>query len=342
MASPVPFNDLRRVNDPIRNEMEAAISRVMSSSQYLSGTEVEAFEEGWAAYCGQRFAVACNSGTDALTLAALALELTEATIPATTLALSGIGLHRGGCTVRLSDVNEDGRLKQPDRGSVPVLMFGRPPSPSERDNAILFDAAHGHGWQPPGSACAAWSFYPTKSLGALGDAGAVTTNDETIAYRMRAMRGTSDSLDSPRQITSRMDEIQAAVLRVKLRYLDDWLRERQAIGHLYNAALAGLGVTLSGESLFHLYVVRVPQRDHVMAMMQADGIQTKRHWATSLDVQSGPWILNDESYDTAHAWSASVLSLPCYPFMLDSEVELVCHSLSNALNQLAAPSWQRD
>lgn len=338
MASPIHFNDLRRVNDPIRRDMAAAISRVMNSSRFLSGAEVDAFEDEWAAYCGQKFAVACNSGTDALTLAALALNHTKASIPATTLPLTGIGLHRGGCTVHLSEVSEDGRLRNPDHESVPVLMFGRPPSDGERNNASLFDAAHAHGWKPPRSACAAWSFYPTKSLGALGDAGAVTTDDETVARRMRSMRGESDSLDSPRQITSRMDEIQAAVLRVKLRHLDEWLCERQAIGRLYDEALASLGVALSGESLHHLYVVRVPHRDQVMALMAADGIQTKRHWATSLDTQIGPWISSEASYETAHAWSASVLSLPCYPFLSLSEVERVCESLSHALEHLAARS----
>jgi dTDP-4-amino-4,6-dideoxygalactose transaminase len=206
--------------------MKQAIAACIERSHYLRGPETKAFEEEWAAFCGQRYAVCCNSGTDALTLAAIALNLRTATIQSNTLPLTGIGLHRAGTEVRIADIDSNGNLDASIEDAVPVLMFGQLPA-SHQQTAKLYDAAHAHGWQPPTDAMAAWSFYPTKTLGALGDAGAVTTNDETLAETMRQLCGRDDKLLDSRQITSRIDEIQAAVLRVKLKYLNTWLVERK-------------------------------------------------------------------------------------------------------------------
>lgn len=318
----IAFNDLRRINEPIRADLERAATRVLDSSRYLAGGEVHAFEEEWAAFSGQSYAVACNSGTDALTLAALALDMRYATVQANTLALTAIGLGNARVSVRLGDVSSDGRLADVDESSVPVLLFGRSPLESE-SGARLVDAAHAHGWQPPAHATAAWSFYPTKTLGALGDGGAVTTNDEGIAERMRALRGSDDQLRDARQLTSRMDEIQAAFLRVKLRHLDEWLDDRARVGTRYDAAFAPLGITIPGESLHHLYVIRVADRDALQAHLASHGVETKVHWAQSLDVLTGPWVAPESGCPNAQAWSSSILSLPCYPGLADGEIDRV-------------------
>lgn len=319
MPAEIPFLDLARASDPVRADIERAIRRCLDRAVYLRGPETSAFEEEWAAFCGQRHAVGCNSGTDALTLAALAAGRTTATIPAVTLPLTAVGLHRAGAVVSLVDVNERGWPDGPTDDEVPVLLFGRTPPP-DRPSAALYDAAHAHGWRPPAGAAAAWSFYPTKTLGGIGDGGAVTTDDDGLAQAMRDLAGRDDRLRDSRQITSRLDEVQAAVLRVKLRHLPDWLDERAAIAHRYDRALAITGVTLPGHSLHHLYVVRVPERDRLQGRLSAAGIGSKAHWPESLGDLDGPWRPPGD-LPGARRWASEVLSLPCYPGLTDAEVD---------------------
>jgi len=247
----IPFCDLGRANNPIRKDIENAIAGCINRSSYLRGSQTQLFEEEWAAYCGQKYAVCCNSGTDALCLAAMALNMKRANIPSNTLPLTGIGLHRGGAAVVISEINDHGWIKEPKEEDVPVLIFGRLPEPGS-SVALLYDAAHAHGWQPPGDAVAAWSFYPTKTLGSMGDAGAVSTNNESLAITLRELCGRDDVLHDRRQITSRIDEIQAAILRVKLKHLPEWLEMRKEIAQIYDNRLQHLSITLAGESLHHL------------------------------------------------------------------------------------------
>jgi dTDP-4-amino-4,6-dideoxygalactose transaminase len=317
----IPFCDLHRALDPIRHDVDRAISDVISSGWFLRGKETSAFEEEWAQRCGQNYAVCCGSGTDALTLAAIALNLKTAIIPANTLSLTGIGLHRAGVELRLSEIDDDGRMlaaTEPD--AVPVLLFGRLPSPNEM-GASLFDAAHAHGWKP--SATAAFSFYPTKTLGALGDGGAVTTNNRALANEIRKLSGRDDILHDRRQLTTRMDEIQAAVLRIKLRHLDRWLAERASIGAHYDSSLDRCVITVSGPSLQHLYVIRYMNRDNLAARLKVAGIETKVHWRESLDTVPGPWIAQG-NFAKSQQWSQYLLSLPCYPGLRIDEVDYIC------------------
>ena len=317
----IPFCNLHRALDPIRHDIDKAISKVITNGWFLRGRETSAFEEEWALRCGQNYAVCCGSGTDALTLAATALNLRTAIIPANTLSLTGIGLHRAGVQVRLSEIDDDGRMlaaTEPD--AVPVLLFGRLPSSNEI-GASLFDAAHAHGWKP--IATAAFSFYPTKTLGALGDGGAVTTNNSALADEIRKLSGRDDILHDRRQLTSRMDEIQAAVLRIKLRHLDRWLAERASIGAHYDRRLGRCGITINGPSLQHLYVIRSMNRDNLAAHLKAAGIETKVHWRESLDTVPGPWVAQS-NFAKSQQWSQSLLSLPCYPGLRLDEVDYIC------------------
>ena len=317
----IPFCDLQRALDPIRSDIDRVVSTVISSGWFLRGKETTAFEEEWAQRCGQAYAVCCNSGTDALTLAAIALNLKTAIIPANPLSLTGIGLSRAGVKVRLCDVDHDGRmLDAAESDAVPVLLFGRLPIGHERD-ASLFDAAHAHGWKPTGTA--AFSFYPTKTLGALGDGGAVTTNDASLANEMRKLSGRDDILHDRRQLTTRMDEIQAAILRIKLQHLDRWLAERATIGARYDERLESYGMTISGPSLRHLYVIRTNNRDDLALRLKTAGVQTKVHWHNGLNTVPGPWLL-DGNFTQTLQWSQSVLSLPCYPGLRLDEVDYIC------------------
>jgi dTDP-4-amino-4,6-dideoxygalactose transaminase len=323
----IPFCDLSRANNPLRKEIEKAISSCIDHSSFLRGRQTQLFEEEWATYCGQKYAVCCNSGTDSLTLSALALEMKKAGIPSNTLPLTGIGLERGGAEVIIKEIDEDGWIKEPSEDDVPVLIFGRLPN-AEVSSARLFDAAHAHGWQPPSGAVAAWSFYPTKSLGAMGDAGAVTTNDEVLANTLRELCGRDDILHNRRQITSRIDEIQAAVLRVKLRYMSQWLEMRNQIAQTYTERLHQLGIILTGNSLNHLFVVKVKQRDALIEFLDSRNIGTKVHWSSPLHNLEGPWLSKGD-YGIAEKWCDSVLSLPCYPGLESFEVHYVCDAIED-------------
>ena len=322
---PIPFCDLHRANATIRDDIDRAIAGCIDRSSFLRGLQTEAFEEEWAAYCGQSYAVCCNSGTDALTLAATALDMNFAIIPANTLPLTGIGLHRGGAKVRVAEINGDGWMAEHAPEAVPVLLFGRLPE-SQSTPALLYDAAHAHGWKPPVGAVAAWSFYPTKTLGALGDAGTVTTNDAALAAAMRDLCGRDDKLHHRHQITSRIDEIQASVLRVKLKHLNSWLAQRSFIGAHYERRFSALGITLRGPSLHHLYVIRVSNRDGLVRYLDQRCIHSKLHWSNPLHKAPGPWIRQGD-YLEAEQWCNSILSLPCYPGLQADEVDRVCDAV---------------
>src|SRR5262249_14458357 len=159
----VPFCDLTRANCALRADIDKAISRVIDRGWFLRGAETDAFEAEWAAYCNQDYCVSCNSGTDALTLAAIAMGTKKAWVPANTLPLTAVGLARSGAQILADEVGDDGRLLTIRPESIPVLLYGRMPSEGEL-KCKLFDAAHAHGWKPPRNATACWSFYPTKNL----------------------------------------------------------------------------------------------------------------------------------------------------------------------------------
>ena len=321
----IPFCDLNRALKPIRSEIDLAICRTVDSGWFLRGKETDAFEEEWASYCGQAYAVCCNSGTDALTLSALALGLKTATVPANTIPLTALGLEKAGAKIFLEDVSSHGQLLFSPKDAVPVLLYGRPPAPNE-ESAQLFDAAHAHGWRPPKGATATWSFYPTKTLGALGDSGAITTDDASLAAEIRNLCGRDDVLRNTRQLTSRIDEVQAAILRVKLRYLDEWIFERKEIGREYTKRLQPLGIVLEDAGLCHLYVIRVNQRESLVAYLKKEGIETKIHWQQGLHTYSSSWIQSG-GYKGTEAWCHSILSLPCFPGLTRSEIQRVCECI---------------
>ena len=331
MSDRVPFCDLTRANHALRADVDRAIAGVIDRGWFLRGAEVDAFEAEWARYCGQIYCVSCNSGTDALTLAATAMGMREAWVPANTLPLTAIGLNRSGAQITADEVGEDGRILNVRAQSVPVLLYGRMPSQKELE-CQLFDAAHAHGWKPPSTATACWSFYPTKSLGAYGDGGAITTNDSQMAETMRALSGRDDQLRDRRQITSRMDEIQAAILRVKLRHLDDWLGERHRIADLYLQWLPEDARCVStADDLHHLIVIRTERRDDLRTYLARQGVESKVHFPQPLHLQSASWGAPNMRLPGAESWCGSVLSLPCFPGITEAEVHRTCVMVSQFL-----------
>ena len=323
----IAFCDLRPANESLRHDIELAVRRVLDSGWFLRGHEVEAFEQEFAAYTGQDYCVTCGSGTDALTLAAAAMERRVVKVQANTLPLTAQGLWRGGSEVELSDVGGQGRPVEIDSTNVPVLLYGRHPTNTE-STCLLFDAAHSHGWRPPKHATACWSFYPTKNLGALGDAGAVTTNDRQVADRLRALSGLDDGFRHPLQINSRMDEIQAAILRVKLRRLDDWNAERQRIAEEYFHLLPNSvePICTPTEGTNHLFVIRCMERDGLMSYLTSLGIECKVHFPIPLHRYAAAWS-GCRLLQGAERWCSQVLSLPCYPGLALDQVRAVCSAI---------------
>lgn len=324
----VPFVDLTLALASMRQKIEKAIGQVLDRGVFLRGPEIAAFEREWAEYCGQAYCVTCASGTDALTLAAMALEIREAEVQANTLPLTALGLARGGSRISLVDVGPDGRPLQASPRLVPVLLYGRFPNAAEHE-CILFDAAHAHGWHPPAHATTCWSFYPTKNLGALGDAGAVTTNDKLIVERLRALAGPDDRMRDLRQINSRMDELHAAVLRVKLRYLDECNKSRQKIAAQYQDELPETvrSVESAENGVHHLYVIRCPDRDALASHLGICGVHVKVHFPEPLHTLDTPWRKPLGSFPQAEKWCQEVLSLPCYPGLDHDTVSLVCRHI---------------
>jgi len=321
----IAYLDLKPMNDQLASQISSALADCMSRSSYLRGPQTQAFEEEWADFCGQKFTVACNSGTDALTIAAKALQLQTVRVQANTLALTGIGLALGGASVEICEIDREGRISNADSNCVPVLLFGRTPLP-DASHALLYDAAHAHGWQPPENSQAAWSFYPTKSLGAFGDAGAITTDDAALAETMLEICGRDDQMRNPQQITSRIDEIQAAILRIKLQHLPSWLEQRKNIADVYNSRLSHLGITLNGDSFNHIYAIRSESRTALREYLLGKGVETKIHWDKSLNKIDGPWKAHHK-YPEAERWANEILSLPIYPGLSQSDVSYICDSI---------------
>lgn len=319
----VSFNDLLPAIAAITPALHEAINRVFDSGRYLTGKETELFEQEWAAYCGQKYCVTCASGTDALTLAAIAMNLQEAEVQGNTIPLTAVGLHKAGVKVKIVEIDSNGHLLNVTDKSVPVLLYGRNPSENEL-KCRLFDAAQAHGWKPPSHAVACWSFYPTKTLGAMGDAGAITTNDLTIATTIKSLVGRNDILRDSRQITSRMDEIQAAILRVKLKQLDYWLEIKRKIANIYYSKLADLAINQPGKN--HLFVIRTKDRDLLKAYLFVKGIETKVHFPVPLNKQIAPWGEQQELPMT-ELWCNTVLSLPCYPGLTDDTINYICDTI---------------
>ena len=322
----IPFLDLARAlhaGDEHAAGVAAAIERVAASGWYLASHEVEAFEEAWAAYTGTAAAVGVGSGSDAIELALRTLGVgrdDEVIVPALSPPVMDAPIRRTGAVPVYVDVDDEtllidptaarGALSRRTRAILAVHLYGRR-APVEDLLAlgpeVIEDGSHAHGVAPV-TRMACFSFYPTKNLGALGDAGAVTFADPALAGRAR---------DEPR---SRLDELQAAVLHAKLPYLGARNEARAAIAAVYDAAL-GLH---SPDGVHHLYVLRHPRRDELRDALATRGVATLVHYPEPL-----------ADVPVAARASREVLSLPCYPDLTPAEVEAVVAAAQDALAELS-------
>jgi dTDP-4-amino-4,6-dideoxygalactose transaminase len=352
MSSPsvhIPYLDLQAQYRSIKPEIDAAICRVLESSQFVLGAEVAGFESEFAAYCGTTECVAVNSGTSALHLALLAAGIGPGdeviTVPFTFIASVAAIAYTGARPV-LVDIEPRSFNMNPDaieaaitprtKAIMPVHLYGQTADMdpildvARRHRLIVIeDAAQAHGAKykgcPAGSIghLGCFSFYPTKNLGAYGEGGAVTTSNPEYAKTVRMLRDWGQDRKyhhALRGFNYRMEGLQGAILRVKLGHLEQWTEARRAIARRYNEAFAGCGLELPAEMpwarhVYHVYTLRTNERDRLQAALHEKGIQTAIHYAIPAHLQPAFADLGyaKGSFPQAEAAAAQVLSLPIYP-----------------------------
>lgn len=368
----IPLVDLSAQYAAIRPEIDTAIQRVLDSGAFILGHEVEQFENAFAAYCDVRHAIGVASGTAALHLALLGCGIgpgdevitTPLTFAATVEAIAHAGAHPVFADIDPRTCNIDpsavaAAIGTRTRAIVGVHLYGIPidvdplHTIAERHRLLLIeDAAQAHGARYRGQrigglgAAAGFSFYPGKNLGAYGDAGIVTTNDADIAARVRRLRDHGRSGGKYRHTVigygERLDALQAAVLRVKLHHLDEWNTRRRRAADRYRELLAGLpavpqAVANDVEAAYHLFVVRLSERDRVLAQLHAMGIGAGVHYPVALHMQPAYAHLGygAGSFPHAERAAAEVLSLPLYPEITEAQLVEVASALRRALEKAA-------
>ncbi len=356
----IPVTDVAATYAELKDEIDAATARVLGSGYYIGGPEVEQFETDFAAFCGAAHGVGVGNGLDALALGLKALEVgpgDEVIVPANTyiaswLAVSMVGavpvpVEPDPATHCLDSQLVAAAITPRTKAIMPVHLYGHPAAMDQlmelaRAHGLLVieDAAQSHGaaiaGKPIGSHgdIVAWSFYPTKNLGAYGDGGAVTTDNAELAERIRLLRNYGSAVknvNAVKGVNSRLDPLQAAILGVKLRHLPSWQQRRQILADRYAAAFAGLDLiapqTVGNQAVhaWHLYVIRTANRDAVARQLTEAGIQTAMHYPippyrqaayAEFASQAGNWPLSDRLAD-------EVLSLPMGPHVSDAQTEQV-------------------
>lgn len=369
----VPFNDLSRQSNSLFYALKEAVNRVIHSGWYLMGPELEAFEQEFAAHCQVKYCVGLANGTDALELGlrALGIGLGDQVITVanagyySTTAIRACGAipvyaEIDPHTLTLDPISLGDRITPATRAVILTHLYGRMSRVNEikaicdaHNLALIEDCAQAHGAAYQGKAAGSWgvlgcySFYPTKNLGALGDAGAIVTNQSEIAEKVRQLRqyGWGRKYESlfPGGRNSRMDEIQAAILRAKLPFLDEFNLKRGLIAQTYRMHLADTGLKLpppsqGGEMVYHHFVIRSSRRDQLRSYLERHGVGCQVHYPI-------PDHLQPSSQDLGH-WRGTlpetekacqeVLSLPCFPELTMAEIERVCLVIGEFLH--ASPS----
>ncbi len=365
----IPLVDLRRQHAALRGELLAALAGVIDSSQFILGPEGAALEAELAARAGVRHGVGVGSGTDALRLALAALDVGaghEVITPAFSFVASSSTIVMAGATPVFVDIDPETYALDPGaveraitprtRAIVAVHLYGHP-APMRalttlaraRGVAVIEDAAQAVGATVDGRPVGAWgdvtcvSFYPTKNLGACGDAGLALTDRDDLAARLRRLRHHGDG-GRYRHVElgycSRLDELQAAVLRVKLRHLDAWMERRRAIAQRYRTRLGdvpalGLPTERAGaRHVYHLFTVRHAQRDALAKRLGEAGVGTAVHYPMAVPAQP-MFGLGEKAWPEAARAAREVLALPCFPELTDAETDEVAAAVRAACERLA-------
>ena len=355
MADRIPFLDLHSAYLELKDELDAAYQRVMDSGWYILGAEVERFEAEFAAYCGAELCIGVANGLDALHLCLRAYGIgpgDEVIVPSNTYIATWLAVSQAGATpvpvepdertYNIDPARIEAAITPRTRALMPVHLYGQPADldplleiARRHGLKVIEDAAQAHGARYKGRRigghgdAVAWSFYPGKNLGALGDGGAVTTNDPELADRLRVLRNYGSRVKYVNEVqgfNSRLDPLQAAFLSVKLRHLDAWNLRRAAIAATYLDGLAGTGLTLPhvpdwADPVWHLFVVRHPQRDALQRWLSAAGIVTLIHYPIPPHKQAAYAHANfaADAFPLASRLADEALSLPMGPQLALSE-----------------------
>jgi dTDP-4-amino-4,6-dideoxygalactose transaminase len=362
----IPFLDLRAGYLELKSEIDAAVARVLDSGWYILGPEVEAFEAEWAIYCGAKHTVGLANGLDALILSLRALDVgpgDEVIVPsntyiATWLAVSAVGatpvpVEPDPFTHNITAANIKPAITQRTKIILPVHLYGQPVDldpilelAKTHKLRVVEDAAQAHGARYKGKRIGAhgdvvcWSFYPGKNLGAMGDGGAISTNNTELANRIHVLRNYGSRVkyvNDVQGVNSRLDPLQAAMLRVKLKYLDEWTERRRAIATRYSNGLSNSGLIVPhvpnwAEPAWHLYVVQSTKRDALQQHMAKAGVGSLIHYPIPPHMQAAYANLNiaPDALPLARRLAGEVLSLPMGPHLDEKQQDHVVATISLA------------
>lgn len=345
----IRFLDLAAAHAELQTEIDAAVRRVMESGWYLLGNELRDFESAFAAACSKTYCVGVGSGLDALELGLRALGVQardEVIVPSNTYIATWLAVSRVGAvpvpvepdpaTMNIDPTRIASAISARTKVIVPVHLYGAPADSAaiasiaqEHDVRVLEDAAQAHGARYQGAPvggfadAVAWSFYPGKNLGAYGDGGAITTNDDEVAETVRALRNYGSSVkyvNRVKGINSRLDEIQAAILHVKLGHLDSWNERRRRIAAMYTKELSPEVVSTPRhptgmESSWHLFPVRSDRRDELQKWLGSLGIETLIHYPIPPHRQGAYAEMSRLSFPISEEIHMTELSLPIGPHL---------------------------
>ncbi len=361
----ISFLDLERIHKPIENEIMEAINRVVHTNRFLLGTESEMFEQEFARYCDTEYCATVGSGLDALHLILRAYEIgpgDEVIIPTNTFIATALAVNYAGATPVFVEPNVhtfnidvtkiESVLSKNTKAIIPVHLYGQPADMDPildlgkyYNLKIIEDAAQAHGAVYKGRKvgsigdAAAFSFYPGKNLGAFGDGGAVTSNDESLINRVKMLRNYGSArkyVHEYKGFNSRLDEIQAAILRVKLRYLDEWNMDRARVANKYFKLIANPIVELpyvfhDNKPVWHVFVIKSQRRNELQQWLRDSGIETLIHYPTTIINQTAYSEFSKESkrYQFSQTIADSILSLPIYPGLTEEEITKIVNAVNS-------------
>lgn len=372
----IPFVNLKRMHEPIRHEIDKAVKEVIDANNYINGRQIEEFESDFAQYLGVKAVVGVSSGTDAIFLALKAQQINQddfvITVPNTFIATTE-AITMAGARIIFIDVDENSSNMSPEKLKVSlenaskniikkikaiifVNLYGNPGGLDKIYNIakaynlpLISDAAQAHGASIGGKPITdfaditTYSFFPGKNLGAFGDAGAVAVNDTGTAKTFKMLRNhgrTEKYLHPMEAYNCRIDTIQAAVLKVKLKYLEQWNENRIKTAKTYNRLLGKKGyfvpaISEEYKSVFHLYVTRVKKREQIIKQFKEAGVSTGIHYPVPLHLQPAYKYLGYRGGDfpVSEALAKKILSLPIDGSITPEEVEFVCDLLPSSPNR---------
>lgn len=364
----IQFVDLKRQYESIKVEINAKINEVLNSTQFILGDNVKAFEEEFAQYCNAKYAVGVASGTDALTLSIEALGIGKGdeviTVPNTFIATVD-AISRNNAKPVFVDIDPETynidvtkieeKITDKTKAIIPVHLYGQPAEmdqilkiAKEYGLKIIEDACQAHGTEYRGKKVGAlgnigcFSFYPGKNLGAYGDGGIVVTNSFEIAEKIRMLRNYGQKVKYYHDFVgynSRLDEMQAAILRVKLNKLNEWNDARRRNAQLYNELLEHVVIPTEADfvkHVYHVYIVRTKKRDKLAAYLQSEGISTGIHYPQPIHFQKAYETLGyiKGSFPITEKYATEILSLPMFPELQQDEIEYITKKICCYLNNM--------